>query len=703
VVNELVRSERERDIAVVTIENPPVNALSPGVPEGLKAAVQQANADAEVRAIVVIGAGRTFIAGADVNEFGKATAGQYLASLRDAVLAVEDSAKPVVMAIHGSAFGGGLEIAMAGHYRLIAPGAQVGQPEVKLGLIPGAGGTQRLPRLAGVAKALEMCAFGTPVTAQEALGSGIVDRIVEGDLRSEAIAFAREVAGKPILRTRDLNEKLASADPAIFPATRDQARKKLRGQTAPMAAIAAVEASTRLPFTDGLRFEAELFDECLRSPQSKALIYAFFAERAAAKIPGLASGTPVYEIQRAGIIGAGTMGGGIAMAFANAGIPVAIREISQDALDRGIGHIRRNYAGAVKSGRMTEEAAQRRLALIIPQLTLAGFDQADIIVEAVFENLAVKQQVFREIDSVAKPGCVLATNTSALDIDQIAAATKRPEMVVGLHFFSPANIMRLVELVRGKATRSEVTATAAALTKRLGKIGVIAGNCPGFIGNRMINVYGREAQFLVEEGATVEDVNQALFDFGMAMGPLAMYDLVGNDVMRDIAAAVGAAPEAGASHLRQPLVLPELCGLGRLGQKTGKGWLRYDENRRASADPEVAALIESTARAGGIQRRVISKDEIVDRCTLALVNEGARILEEGMALRASDIDVVYLTGYGFPAWRGGPMFYADTAGLQRAVARIEEFERHHGAALWTPAPLLRRLTEEGKTFTQAVP
>jgi 3-hydroxyacyl-CoA dehydrogenase len=346
--------------------------------------------------------------------------------------------------------------------------------------------------------------------------------------------------------------------------------------------------------------------------------------------------------------------------------------------------------------------------LIAPQLTWTGFGQADIIVEAAFENLTVKQQVFREIDSVAKPGCVLATNTSALNIDQIAAATSRPEMVVGLHFFSPANIMRLVELVRGKATRPEVTATAAALTKKLGKIGVIAGNCPGFIGNRMINVYGREAQFLVEEGATVEDVNQALFDFGMAMGPLAMLDLVGNDVMRDIAAAVGAAPETGSSHVRQPLVLPQLCALGRLGQKAGKGWLRYDHNRRASADPEVAALIESAARAAGIQRRVISKDEIVDRCILALVNEGARILEEGMALRASDIDVVYLTGYGFPAWRGGPMFYADgfyanQTGLQRAVVRIEEFEQRHGAALWTPAPLLRRLAEEGKTFTQNQP
>ena len=567
---------------------------------------------------------------------------------------------------------------MAGHYRLIAPSAQVGQPEVKLGLIPGAGGTQRLPRLAGIAKAVEMCAFGAPVKAQEALAAGIVDRIVDGELRAGAVNFARETTGKPIRRTS--HQKIANADPAIFSAAREQARKKWRGQTAPLAAIDAGEAATRLTFADGLKREAELFDECLRSQQSKALIYAFFGERAVTKIPGISSSTPTYDIARAAIVGAGTMGGGIAMAFVNSGIPVLIRETTQEALDRGMTNIRRNYA------RLPAEAAEQKLAMISPQLAFDGFDQADSIVEAVVENLAVKQQVFREIDGVAKPGCVLATNTSSLDIDQIAGVTACPEMVIGLHFFSPANIMRLIEIVRGSATRPEVTATAAALAKRLGKIGVIAGNCPGFIGNRMINVYGREAQFLLEEGATVEDVNQALFDFGMAMGPLAMFDLVGNDVMRDIAAI------SGAASARIPLVLPKLCALGRLGQKAGKGWSQYDESRKPSADPEVAALIESTVRAAGIERRVISKDEIVDRCILALVNEGARILEEGTALRASDIDVIYLTGYGFPAWRGGPMFYADSIGLSSVVARIEEFA-------WTAAPLLRRLAAEGKTFT----
>jgi 3-hydroxyacyl-CoA dehydrogenase len=683
-VNIAVRYERDGNVAVITIENPPVNALSPGVAEKLKAAIEQANADAEAHAIVVIGSGRTFIAGADVHEFQKPTSGEYVAGLHACLSTIEDSAKPVVMAIHGAALGGGLETAMAGHYRAIAPSAQVGQPEVKLGLIPGAGGTQRLPRLAGVAKAVEMCAFGAAIKAPEALASGIVDRIIDGDLRAGAVNFAREVADKPIRRTRD--REIPNADPAIFSAAREQARKKWRSQTAPLAAIDAVEAATKLKFADGLKREAELFHECLRSPQSKALIYAFFAERAVTKIPGLSASTPTYDIARAAIVGAGTMGGGIAMAFVNAGIPVVIKETTQGALDRGMTNIRRNYA------RLPPEAADQKLAMITPQLTFDGFDQADIIVEAVFENLAAKQLVFREIDGVAKPGCVLATNTSSLDIDQIAAATKRPEMVIGLHFFSPANIMRLIEIVRGSRTSSEVTATAAALAKRLGKIGVIAGNCPGFIGNRMINVYGREAQFLLEEGASVEDVNQALFDFGMAMGPLAMYDLVGNDVMRDIAAI-------SATQERNLLVLPQLCALGRLGQKSGKGWSQYDESRKPSADPEVAALIENTAHSAGIERRVISKQEIVDRCILALVNEGARILEEGMALRASDIDVIYLTGYGFPPWRGGPMFYADTLGLANVVARMEEFAERHGATLWTPAPLLKRLMADGKPLT----
>ena len=647
--------EHDHDVAIITIDNPPVNALSPGVPEALTAAITQANADPSVRAIVVIGAGRTFIAGADVNEFQKPTAAEYVAGLRACLLNIEDSAKPVVMAIHGTALGGGLETAMAGHYRVIAPSAQVGQPEVKLGLIPGAGGTIRLPRLAGVAKAVEMCGFGAPINAQDALAYGIVDQIIEGDLRTGAVAFAREIAGKPFRKTRDRDDKLTNIDPAIFPAAVEQARKKMRGQDAPFFAIHAVEAGCTVSFETASQFEATVFPNILGGPQAKALIHAFFAERAVTKIPGITASTPTYEIRRAAIVGAGTMGAGIAMALANAAIPVIIKETTQEALDRGMATIRRNYS------RLPPETAAQKLVLITPQLTYDGFDQADIIIEAVFENLPAKQQVFRELDAVAKPSCVLATNTSSLNIDQIASATRRPEMVIGLHFFSPANIMRLVEIIPGQSTLPEVTATAVALTKKLSKIGVIAGNCPGFIGNRMINVYGREAQFLLEEGASVEQVNQALYDFGMPMGPLAMFDLVGNDVMRDIADVSGASPGS-----RRPLVLPQLCAQNRLGQKTGRGWSRYDENRKPSPDPEVAALIESTARAAGIERRVIPQEEIVDRCIRALVNEGARILEEGMALRSSDIDVIYITGYGFPAWRGGPMFYAAAIGLNTA-------------------------------------
>lgn len=686
----MITYQLEQDIAVLTVDNPPVNALSPGVPEALQAAIEQANADAAVHAIVVMGGGRTFIAGADVNEFGKPTVTQYLAHLRACANAIESSAKPVVMAIHGSALGGGLEVAMAGHYRVIAPSAQVGQPEVKLGLIPGMGGTQRLPRLAGIVKAAEMCALGAPVKAKDALTAGIVDQIIEGDLRAGAVAFAREVAGKPAPRTSD--RKPVEADPAVLANIREQARKKMRGQNAPLMAIAAVQAAARLPLGEGLAEEAEKFDTVLRSTESKALIHAFFAERAAAKFAGLPAGTVPYEILGAAIVGAGTMGGGIAMALANAGIPVRVKETTQEALDRGMNNIRRNYASAVTSGRMTQEAMDQKLALITPQLNYGGFEQADLIIEAVFENLDVKQSVFRELDGVAKSNCVLATNTSSLDIDKIAAVTKRPDMVIGVHFFSPAHVMRLVEIVPGKATRPEVLATALALTKKLGKVGVRAGNCHGFIGNRMINMYGREAQFLVEEGATVEQVNQALYEFGMAMGPLAMFDLVGNDVIWDITAA----PDA--EGVRQPVVLPKLCALGRLGQKSGRGWSSYDASRKASADAETAALIRNTAAEAGIVQREISSEEIIDRCVLALVNEGARILEEGMAQRASDIDVVYLTGYGFPAWRGGPMFYADTMGLSKVLERIREFETRHGSALWSPAPLLKRLAESGQRF-----
>ena len=696
-MSENVRLTREKEIAVVTIDNPPVNALGPGIPEAIQAAIESAAADADVRAIVVMGAGRTFIAGADIREFGKIVRGEKPGrTLLPFLAAIEACAKPVVMAIHGQAFGGGLETAMAGHYRVIAAGAQVGQPEVKLGIIPGASGTQRLPRLAGFAKAVEMCAFGEPIGAGEALAAGIVDRIVEGDLLAGAIAFAREIAGKEAPRTSRRESKLRDHDPAIFAAARAQAQKTKRGQAAPLAAIEAVENATRLSFEEGCAREAQLFRECLYSTQCKALIHAFFAERAVSKIPGIAADTPVREIRRAAVIGAGTMGGGITMNYANAGIPVIVKETSQEALDRGMAIIRKNYAGSVKKGRLAQAAMDERMARITPQLSYAGFEDADIIAEAVFEGMALKKQVFAEIDAIAKPTCILASNTSYLDIDEIASATGRPEMVLGNHFFSPANVMRLLEIVRGKATSAEAIATCMALARKLKKVGVLAGNCRGFIGNRMLGPYLREAQFLVEEGASVAAVNQALYDFGMAMGPLAMSDLAGLDVGWRIRKEFRHLERPG---VRQPLVADLLCEMGRFGQKTGRGWSQYDENRASSPDPETEALIEKTARAAGIERRDIDAAEIVDRCVLALINEGAKLLDEGIALRASDIDVVYLNGYAFPAWRGGPMFHADTLGLEQVLARLAEFERRHGAEFWSPAPLLKRLAEGGKTFS----
>ena len=568
------------------------------------------------------------------------------------ILRMEDSAKPIVCAIHGTAFGGGLEVAMGAHYRVAVATAQVGQPEVKLGLIPGAGGTQRLPRLAGVAMAVEMCAFGEPIKAPAALEAGIVDRIVEGDLLAGAIAFAREILakGEKPRKPRDRNEKLI-ANPALFEAARERAAKTKRGMMAPLAAIDAVEAATRLPFEEGRQNEATLFEKCLFSDQSKAMIHAFFGEREVAKIPGLPKDTPVREIRKAAVIGAGTMGGGIAMNYANAGIPVILKETTQEALDRGVATIRKNYASSVKKGRFPQSVMDQRMALIRPQLTYDGFEEADVIAEAVFEGMALKKQVFAEIDKIAKPEAILATNTSTLDIDQIASATSRPHMVIGHHYFSPANVMRLIEIVRGKATSPEVIATSMALAKKLNKVGVLVGNCRGFVGNRMLHPYLREAEFLVEEGAAPEAVDKALYDFGMAMGPFAMSDLAGLDVGWRIRKEYKHLETPG---VRQPRIADALCEMGRYGQKTGAGWYRYGEDRTPIPDPEVAAVIEKLA----VDRRAIGPEEIVERTIHALINEGAKILEEGIAMRPVDIDIIYITGYGFPVYRGGPMWYA---------------------------------------------
>ena len=675
-MSELIRYAVEDGVAVVTIENPPVNALSPGVPEGIQAAIERAEADELARAVVVIGGGRTFIAGADIREFGKIVAGEKpRLSLYGFLERIEDCRKPVVMAIHGTALGGGLEVAMAGHYRVAAAGAQVGQPEVKLGIIPGAAGTQRLPRLCGVARAARMCALGEPVGAAEALEAGILDALIEGDLRAGAIAFAREAAGRPARKVRERQEKLAPAD---LQGLRAQVEKRMRGQRAPLAAIEAVEAAAKLIFAEGCAFEAKLFNECLFSSQSKALIHIFFGERIVGKVPGIDKDTPVANIAACAIVGAGTMGAGIATAYLNAGIPVALQEASPEALEAGAGRIRRNFESAVEKGRLTPDEAARRLSMLKPTLEWEGFGTADILVEAVYENLELKKQTFARLDTLAKPGAILATNTSTLDIDAIAGATGRPEQVIGHHFFSPAHVMRLLEIVRGRSTAAPVIATSMELAKRLKKVGVLVGNCRGFVGNRMFHEYMTQAVFLVEEGAAPEFVDAALEDWGMAMGPLAVGDLAGIDVGWRIRQEFKHLEQPG---VRYPRAGDRLAELGRYGQKTGKGWYLYDADRRRQPDPEVAGIIEEAAREQGVARRNPGREEVLERTLLALVNEGARILEEGIALRAVDIDIIYVNGYGFPAWRGGPMKWAELEGLPGICERIRTLG-------WEPAPLL---------------
>ena len=696
-MSEHVKYSTRDGVGIVTIDNPPVNAVGPGVPEEIAAALDTAASDASVRAVVMIGAGRTFIAGADIARIGKPGGAPNIHLLLDKA---ESLPKPLVAAIHGNALGGGLEIAMACHYRVATPDAQVGQPEVNLGIIPGAEGTQRLPRLAGMARAIEMCVTGAPVKASDALAAGIVDRLIEGDLLAGAAAFALEMADRrgpwPKASEQQCKSGSAEANAELFAAGREQAAKIRRNQIAPLKALDALEAATMHDFAEASRLERGLFRECVQGTQSQAMIHAFLAEREVGKVPGVEKSGATPAIAEAGIIGAGTMGSGIAMAFANAGIPVRLLDADQAALDRGLANIRKNYENSVKKGRFPAAVAEQRIALIRPQLGWDGLESADVIIEAVFEDMALKKAIFTEIDRVAKSSCVLASNTSSLDIDLLAAQTARPHRVVGLHFFSPANVMRLLEIVRGKATAPDVLAAALAIARKLKKVGVVVGNCPGFVGNRMLMPYMREAQFLVEEGATPWAVDRALYDWGMAMGVFAVDDMAGIDVGWRIKQQNRAFQNTGA---RAPLVMDKLYEMGRYGQKTGAGWYRYDANRKPSPDPEVDALIESTARAAGIERRTIDSTEILDRCIYALVNEGARILEYGFALRASDIDTIYLTGYGFPIYRGGPMWYADTVGLAEVYRHVEEFHRKHGE-LWTPAPLLARLAAEGGTFAE---
>lgn len=670
-MSQRICSEVKDDVAVIGIDNPPVNALTTGVPEGVAAAVRRAQDEPSVRAIVVIGHGRTFAAGADINEFVRYVAGQGpMPEFHRWLNAIEACSKPVIMAIHGQAFGAGLELAMAGHYRVIAPDAQVGQPEVKIGLIPGAAGTVRLPRLVGAVKAAEMCVFGEPLSASDALRAGVVDRVIEGDLLAGALAFAQQQT--TIRRTRDL---------PVTPAPLDAVRGKLRRPLdASLAALEAIEQTSSLSFEEGCRAEAAIFHRLMHSDQCKSLIHAFFAERAAAKVPGIDKNTPTYSIREAAVIGAGTMGGGIAMALANAGIRLRLKD-DPAAVERGLATIRKNYE---RSKSLTPAQREERIARITGQTDYKGFDQADIIIEAVFESLALKQQIFAEIDNIAKPDCLLATNTSTLDIDQIASATRRPQMVLGTHFFSPANVMRLLEIVRGRETSATAIATAMALSKTLKKIGVVVGNAFGFVGNRLFIPYMNEAEFLVEEGASPQQVDRVLTDFGMAMGPFAVADLSGLDVFMRVR------EEHLQSGTRETVGLPLLHAQGRYGQKSGSGWYTYGPDRKPIPDP---AIVTQVQQAAGRPQRFISDDEIRDRCLFALVNEGARVLEEGIATQASDIDVIYLTGYGFPAHRGGPMFYADTVGLRHVFARVREFG-------WRPAPLLERLASEDRRFAE---
>jgi len=682
----LVRTHRDGDVLVVEIDNPPVNALSPGVPEGLSAALDEAAADAGVRAVVVRGAGRTFVAGADISTLedaawgDPASAPDWSALLRR----IEDCPTPVVMAIHGTALGGGLELAMAGHYRVADAAAQVGQPEVNLGIIPGAEGTQRLPRLAGVATALDMCVAGRPISAADALAAGIVDEIAAGELTAAAVAFARRAAAARSThpKTRERTDRLGTPEVngPLFAAARQQAAKIRRHQLAPLKAVDAVEAATTLPFEAGCRRERELFSACVQGEQAKALIHVFFAERTASKLTDDTSRVTPTDVRTVAIVGAGTMGSGIAMACANAGLEVLLTDATAEAL---------------AAASVAERRARIHLTPMAAFVARAG--EADLVIEAVFEDLALKQRVFRELDAIAKPGCILATNTSTLDIDAIAAATSRPSSVVGLHFFSPAAVMRLLEIVRGTGTGLDVLVSALAFAKRIRKLGVVVGNGPGFVGNRLMFPYMYETQFLVEEGATPVQVDRVLTDFGLAMGMFAVDDMAGLDVGARVKQALGHFADPAE---RRPLVHERLVAAGRLGQKRGAGWYRYDEPRTPTPDPEVETLIRSLAADAGIEPRAITDDEILDRAILALVNEGAKALEAGVAARASDIDVIYVNGYGFPGWRGGPMFYADRRGLGEVLERIRAFHRQHGER-WRPAPLLVDLVSRGATFRDA--
>jgi 3-hydroxyacyl-CoA dehydrogenase len=686
-------------VAILTLNNPPVNAMGHAARQELAAHLDAAWRDPAVKAIVIIGAGKLFCGGADVKAFNT-PASRAEPSSRTIVKSIEASQKPVIAAIHGSALGLGLEFAMGCHYRIAQRGAKLGLPEVKLGLLPGGGGTQRLPRLAGVEAAVRMITQGEPVTADEALAMGLVDEVAAGELLPAALAFAERVAQRSDHPVAAQRQAQAPADSRYFETQRAKIAAAKRGLPAPLECLACIEAAVTLPFDEGMKFERERFDVLVNGTESKALRHLFLAERAAAKISNIPPDVPAAEIRKVAVIGAGTMGGGIAMSFASAGIPVILVETKQEAVDRGLATIRKNYAGTVAKGKLAQEEADRRIARIQPSLELAAVAEADLVIEAVFEDMDVKKELFGKLDALCKPDAVLATNTSRLDVNEIAASTSRPASVIGLHFFSPANVMRLVEVVRGRASSPQVIVTSMNVVRKLGKLPVLVGVCDGFVGNRMVAQYAREAEFLLEEGATPEQVDGALKNFGLAMGRFAMSDLAGLDISWSSRKRLASTRPA---HLRYSKVADRLCEMGRFGQKTGAGFYKYEAGSRTPVpDPLVNEIIEQCAKEAGIQRRAISDDEIVERCIYALVNEGAKVLEEGVAQRSSDIDLIYVNGYGFPAWRGGPMFYADTVGLAKVYERICEFHRQHGE-FWTPAPLLKRLVDEGKSFRDFAP
>ena len=691
-----VSSTKADAVAVIVMDKPPVNGLGATLRSEIVQAIDDANADPAVQAIVLTGTPKVFSGGADVTEFGTPLALRE-PNLRVVIEALEKSEKPVIAAISGTCLGGGFELALGAHFRVAAPDAALGLPEVKLGLLPGAGGTQRLPRLLGVEAALNMILSGTPVPAAKFKGTPLIDLIAEGDVIAAATRFARQVVdeSRPAKRVRDLPLRDLRAEAFL-----QFARKTVAATSghfpAPLKCVEAVTNAVDKPFDEGLRLEREAFVALMATPQSRALRHVFAAERAAAKLPWVPEGTPLRSIAEVGVIGAGTMGGGIAMNFLNAGIPVVLLETGQAALDKGIATIRRNYENALKRGRLSAAQLDERMALLAPTLAYESLREVDLVIEAVFEDMAVKETVFRALDAACKPGAILASNTSYLDLDRIASFTQRPADVIGLHFFSPANVMRLLEVVRGAATGADVLATCMALARRIKKIAVVSGVCDGFIGNRMLARYGAAANLLIDAGASPQQIDNALQKFGMAMGPFRVGDLAGLDI--GWATRKRRAAEAGIPM--KPSVADKLCEAGRFGQKTGAGWYRYEPGKREPlADPLTAELIEQHRHDRGLVARPVSDEEIVERCIYALVNEGARILAEGIAARASDIDLVYLNGYGFPLHRGGPMLYADTVGLPNVLRALKRFAAEPGAdSSWQPAPLVEQLAEDGRSF-----